>query len=304
MIQEFENRLAVVLGDGLEGPFANRVFAAGLEPDDTAAKIRLGAIRHQPWLPDFGSTRSERVPGNQDFRRVLRLSVDVSLEIVAAAGEGRSQRRAGSDNLLYLLELPGMADGTLLETQNDQGFLIEALKLVDASLPLEESPGNLSKITVNALGWFWPAGQAGEAGVAIAETHIRTSNMEIQLIPKRPEILAGGPAIDLTLQIRGSGFRLIDGQSPAALGLEFLALELAGAQGGPGLGTLQGDTQGANGLVLVNVDQEGRASLTYTPPAQPGKDLLAISLAQGGVPANEKRPGKTLATLELNAGAP
>jgi len=304
MIQEFENRLAVVLGDELEAPFGNRVFVAGLEPQDTSAKIRLGAVHHQPWLPDFGSTRSERVPGNQDFRRVLRLAVEVALEIEAGAGEGRSQRRAGLDRLLYVLETAAMADGTMLETQDDQGFLIEELKLVEASLPLEASPEKVTRVTISALGWFWPAGQAGEMGVAIAETHIRTSNMEVQLIPSLPELLAGGPAVDLTLQIRGGGFRLADGQPPAALGLEFLALALAGAQGGPGLGTLQGDEQGLDGLVLVSVDNDGRAILNYTPPAQPGKDLLEISLAKGGGLPAEKGPGEILATLELKVGAP
>lgn len=304
MIQEFENRLATVIGDQLDAPFSDRVFVSGLEPQDTGARITLGAIGHEPWFPDFGSAKSDRVPGQQDFRRVLRLIVTVVFQITAAQNEGRPQRRSGCDALLFLLEDPSIVDGSDLETELDQGFFIEDLKIADAALPLVDQPNQPTQVTLKARGWFWPAGQPGQAGIAIEATHIRASNMDVQLLPSKPEILAGGPTVNLQLHIRHTGFLLQEDQPPQALGLDFLALDLRAAGGGPGLGGLQGDAQGVESLILVVVDNVGLASFSYTPPAQPGEDILLVSVAKGGLAPTDKNAGKVLAKLSLLIGTP
>lgn len=299
MIQEFENRLAVVLGNLLSAPFKDRVFAAGTEPSDNQAKILLGVEEHKPWLAEFASSKPERVPGQTDFRRILRLETSVTLAVIAADGQGRPQRRAGFDQLLYLLEEPDMADGSSLVAPGDQGFFIESMKLGSSELPLSQVPDQPNGVRLTARGWFWPVGQVGQTGVAITQTHIRAASLDVKLVPQLPDLVAGGAPVTLQLQLRDTGFVLSENQAPQALGVDFLALVLRAASGGPGDGQLSGDALGTAGLVLVNVASDGLATFTYTPPAQPGEDILHVSLAQGGAAPAEKQAGKTLTKLSL-----
>lgn len=304
MIQEFENRLAVVLGDQLAAPFADRVFVADQEPGDNGVKVLVGAVHHQPWTPEFGTTQHEQIPGQQDFRRVLRLAVEVAIQVKAASDQGRQQRRQGLDQLLFLLDQPTIRNGSDLATIADQGFFIDELNTIDSQLPLVNNQDTPSEIRCLAKGWFWPAGQPGQAGIAIQETHIRANTLNVELVPRIPAIVAGGPAVNLGLHVRHTGFVLEQDQQPQPLGLDLLALNLRAAGGGPGQGALQGDDLGLGGLTLVTVSASGIANFAYTPPAQPGEDILEISLAKGGAAPAEKHAGTSLGKLSLSIGAP
>jgi len=304
MIREFENRLATYIGSQLTGDFEDRVFVAGAEPQDALVKISLGAIHHEPWFPEFGSSKAEQIPGQQDFKRVLRLCVEVAFRVAAAQGQGRAQRRLAMDALLYLLEDKEIAEGSAFETDQDQGFLIDEFKPSSSALPLLETVEAPAEIYCKAKGWFWPAGMAGQAGIAIQQTHIRSETLRLELLTQNPLLLAGGDPVELQLKLNHTGFLLQADQSPQQLGLDFLALRLRAANGGPGLGSVAGSAQGANGLAITAVNASGIASFTYTPPANPGKELLLVNLTTGGLSEAEKTAGLPLASLSLKVNAP
>jgi hypothetical protein len=144
-------------------------------------------------------------------------------------------------------------------------------------------------LLVDAEGLFWPRGVAGQTGVAIREVDRRVVVLPLVLLPSRPAITAGGPAVDLDVRVP------LPADSALPFGTLVARLERPG--GRPGAGALTGGTDGKNGARLLTLSA-GRASLRYAPPAAPGFDLLVVSLDDGAQGA-----GVELGRFRLDVGA-
>ncbi|HLF78901.1 MAG TPA: hypothetical protein VJB57_15590 [Dehalococcoidia bacterium] len=282
MISEFEQRLADVLGTRLPPPFTGRVDRPpGQDPADGPV-ILLGVQRATTLDPDIGSRRPELAPGSNDHRRVLRLSCSVGIEVRPADGEARAQQLLGLDALLYELDAPDMLSGGALVEDGDTGFVIQTMRLVEARAPLlpsaPEAP--VFGLTLEADGWFWPVGVVGQAGIEIGEIRVRGVALPLFLLPDNLRLVAGGDAVELTLRVPPlASLRLReDGINPMAFGR--LAVGLFDAGGRPGAGTLAGGAAGEGGVRLFDV-VNGEATLTYTPPAEAGADVLVVSMEDG-----------------------
>jgi hypothetical protein len=293
VIGDFEARLAEVLGGLLPAPFRGHVeVEPGAGAGGGAAPRVLVGVRGAAVLgAQFGSGRTPRVvPGAAEPRRVVAARVTVRLRVEPASGAGRAQQLAGLDQALYALDAAELRDGSALATDGDPGFLIHELKVSQALEPIDaaqvDSPPML---LVEAEGLFWPRGVTGQAGVAIREIDPRTVLLPLALEPAQPRLTAGGPAIDLTVRVALP--------SGSALPFGALVVALARPGGRPGAGTLAGGTDGTGGARVLTVSA-GQARVRYTPPAQPGTDLLVIALDDGA-----RGAGLELGRFKLEARA-
>ncbi len=278
MISEFEQRLADVLGARLPAPFAGQVK---VPPGPTSANqpvILVGVEQVECVEPFLGSQRPEVVPGAPTQRRVLRLQCQVNVQVKAAQNKGRPQQMSGLDALLYILDAPDFRDGSALVQGGDPGFVIHTMQIVEMNAPLDPSAADALPVgvTLRADGLFWPVGVIGETGVAIGEVRIRGVVYPLEISPAKPSLVAGGPAVELTVRVQTFGTL----RRPATLtGLPFgqLAFTLRGPGGRPGSGALAGSTDGVRLVSLA----DGAASVTYTPPAEAAVDELVIALDDG-----------------------
>jgi hypothetical protein len=283
VISEFELRLANVLGGRLPAPFTGRVDLPPGPAAGNAPRILLGVISAEPVEPDIGSRRFELTPGAPDPRKVARLRCSVELEVHPAQNSGRAQALAGIDACLVAMQAADMQDGSALAGgAPDPGFLIQSLRLGGATTPL--SPGNPPhgpvRLDYLAEGWFWPVGAPGQTGVQIGEIRIRGASLPI-LVSPLPEMEAGGTPVDLILSIGGpAALRLTASPAPPPLPFGRLALALFAPGGKPGKGTLSGGTAGVNGIRLADL-ADGKATITYTPPAESAVDELVIAMDDG-----------------------
>ena len=281
MIAEFEQRLANVLGGRLPAPFTGRVavapgFSAGNQP-----RLLIGVRSTEPIAPDLGSQRPEAAPGADDPRRVLRLRCLVGLECFAGGNGGRAQQVQALDAALYALDAPDLRNGSALAASGDPGFLIQEMRLLGSTAPLD--PGGAEEpvgLTLAAAGWFWSVGVVGEAGEPIQEVRLRGGLLPISLRPEDPPLVAGGPEIDLTLRFGPLGLlRLADPPLPPQT-FGRIGASLIGASGGLGAGTLSGGEAGAAGIRLYPLT-DGQATLTYEPPDEATVDTLVVALDDG-----------------------
>ena len=265
MIAELERRLADVLGAQLAPPFAGQVRAASETP--APGPSMLVGVRHVERVDDqLDSRRREVVPGDTRQRRVVRLRCLIDIEVRAGAG-GRAQMLSGVDDAVYLLDRDDFRHGGALAAPGDPGFLVDELRLVDGTIPLEPDDDAPVAIRLAADGWFWPVEVAGQAGVAITEVRLRGVTLSLAIDPARPLLAAGGPAVELTIGVRATG--------PTPFGS--LALRVEGPGARPGAGTLSGGAPGASGVRLLEL-VEGVARVTYTPPAASAVDELVVAL--------------------------
>lgn len=284
MISDFEQRLADVLGARLPTPFTGRVDVAPGPVSGSGPEILLGVRQIEYAATDMGSRRPEVVPGSDDRRRILRLRCTVGIEVHPHSGQGRQQQMQGVEAALYVLDAPDLRDGSALVEEGDQGFLIQEMHLIESSVPLD--PGDTDappvEVTLGAEGWFWPAGEPGEAGIQIGEVRLRGAVLPLEITPPRPRLIAGGPAVDLTLRVGATGpLRVSDPDTPLPpLPFGALALALVDAGGRPGAGALSGGTDGEGGAHLVTLT-DGSATVTYTPPAEAATDVLVVALDDG-----------------------
>jgi hypothetical protein len=283
MISDFERRLADVLGTRLPAPFAGRAAVAPDPIPGPGPVILLGVRQAEPAEADMGGQRPEVVPGSGDRRRVLRLRCSVDIEVHPSASEGREQQMQGIDAALYALDGPDFQDGTALAEEGDQGFLIQEMRIVESVVPLDPEAEDASPVglTLSAEGWFWPIGEAGEAGVQIGEVRIRGAVLPLEIAPAAPRLTAGGAPVELTLRLGTAGpLRLGDQAVLPPLPFGSLALALFDPGGRPGAGTLAGGTAGAGSAHLVEL-ADGAATFTYTPPAEAATDVLVVALDNG-----------------------
>ena len=278
MIADFEQRLAEVLDELMPAPFAGRVqVAPGDVPDDEPA-VLLGVTRAERLPDDLGGTPRALAPGADEPRRVVRLRCTVTLRVRPGDDEGRAQQLAGLDAALYALDEPAFRrGGALAGGDPDPGFLVHDVSVLEGLAPLDPAdPLATVALSLRAEGLFWPPGLPGQTGAQIGVIRLRGAVLPLEVIvPATAELVAGGPAVTLTIRVGSVGTQVLeDGEPLAASGFGRLALSLRGA------GTLQGGAAGSNGARLVVLD-DGSAEIDYVPPAAAGRDELVVALEDG-----------------------
>ena len=280
MISEFEQRLAEVLGAKLPAPFTGRVNVAPGEAAGAQPQIVVATSRAEPLLTELSMHRPEIVPGDLEPRSILRLKCVVDLEVRAGTSENRRQQMKGVDALLQLLGQEDFRLGKALAvTSGDPGFLIQQVQLLETNAPLNAVPGAApTGIRLGVEGWFWPVGVAGITGDLITVIHVRGVALPIAVQPARPQLVAGGPAVELRVNIGADKTLRWDGKPvpPSPLPFGRLAFTVVLPDGKPGLGTLAGGAAGEAGVRIVLV-HDGTATVTYTPPAQAVTEELVIA---------------------------
>ncbi len=299
MLAEFEAQLADYLGARLDPPFAGRVDVAPGTAADDEPTITVAVTDARVLAPDFGSTRPEVAPGADDPRRVVRLDVDVRLEISAADDAGRAQVVDGVDALLYELDGPGArTEPTLASPADDPGFVLERLDVRSAAVaPAEGAP----HVELNAVGWFWPPDAPGITGAPIAEARVRTIARPVDLAPWPLRLRAGDGTVTFTLTMAAVGTTVLDGAAIDRDDFGALAVRLVDAGGRPGAGALTGGAEGPLDSRIV-VLSGGTTTVDYTPPTDAAADHLIVAVAR---PDTGDGPdvGVELARFSLEVGA-
>jgi len=281
MLTDLEQRLAAVLGDRLPAPFGGRVRVAPDTPPGAGPSVLVSVGRAVPVAQDFGSVRPEAVPEPPDRQRVVRLRCTVEVVIEPGGGGGRSQVVDGVDALLYLLDGEDLRSARALVEAGDQGFLLDALLLEEASprsRPDDTAPPHL---TLRAEGWFWPVGTEGEAGVEITEARLRQVRLPLAGDGVPVSIAAGGDPVELRFAPALTGTLRVQEEGTEAGPFGPLAVRLLGEAGGEGAGALTGGDEGPGGSRLLEVSGEG-ATATYTPPGEAAVDRVLVHLVEGG----------------------
>lgn len=266
-----------MLGTRLPAPFTNRVQVAPGSSSAASPRVIVAVTRAERIDPEIGTRRPEVVPGSADRRRVLRLRCTVGIEVEPQTGAGRAQQLRAVDAALYALDAADFQSGEALPDAADPGFFIQDLRLVESVTPLDPTEKDAAPVgvTLRAEGWFWPVGEAGEAGVPIGEVRVRGVGLPVAVAPERSTLVAGGPPVDFTVTVGSSGPVRVDGDLPP-LPFGSLAFALEGTDAG----TLSGGSAGADGVRLVDV-VDGAATITYTPPAAPATGELVVALDDG-----------------------
>jgi hypothetical protein len=271
MLRELEQRLADVLGDGLPAPLAGAVAVA---PGGSASQVLVSIRRAEPAPGDFLSSRPERVPGADGSRRVLRLRCDVALDVRQRQGQTRDDQMSAFDTLVYFLDAPGIRSGRALDGgAADPGFFLHGLTIRTSDPPVT--------VGLDAEGLFWPVGLAGETGDPIARIRTRMVIEPLLFDPPLPRVVAGGPAIDLSIRV-GAGGAAMDVLADGVEGRPFgdAILRVTDAGGRPGAGVLSGGAAGPNGSRRVPF-AGGTLTFRYTPPAEAVIDMLHVSFDDG-----------------------
>ena len=291
MLSDFETRLANLLGSELPVPFAGRVRRRGTQdPSGNGPVVRLDVTGVTPMEPDFGSVRPEVVPGSNDRRRVLRLSATVGIE-VEPQGNDRLQQMAGIESILYEMERPAMRTGAALVEPGDQGFLLDNLVVQPSTF------GEAPEIDLAAQGWFWPVGEAGEAGEAIRTALLREFRLPVSL-DVAGSLSAGGSAVDLALRFGTTATMGISADSASTAPFGAVALRVRDAGGATRAGAIVGGRPGPEGTHLIDVGPDG-ITASYSPPSDPGTEVLSL-LAYGSDEDNNEHLGVEIVTFDLD----
>lgn len=268
MLSDFETRLADVMGSRLAAPLAG---AVDVSPGRDASRLILGVTSVQRLDDDLLSLRPELVPGDVAPRRVLKLRCTVELDAKLPNGGSRADQMQAIDGALYLLDDGSMRNGSALlpGDNSDPGFLIRSMT-VSGGIPPQS-------ISVEADGFFWPAGTPGQSGPAIQQALIRSALQPLLLDPQPAALIAGGLATDFTISFGTSGTTTLaaDGIQNSAYGS--LGISVVDAGGRPGQGTLTGGAAGPGGTRIYAVTN-GSAAFSYTPPAQAATEFLVVTL--------------------------
>ena len=277
--------MANALGTRLAAPLAGSVDVA---PGRNNARVVLRVRSAAPLEHDLLNLRPERVPGAVNRRRVLKLRCELTLDVRVPPGGNREDAMRATDEILYLLDSPPFADGSVLlpASDADPGFLIQRLRFTQSEPPL--------LIVVEAEGFFWPVGVAGQSGPEIVEIRLRQALRPIRLAPSRPPLVAAGAPVDLNIEFGATGTYGVQAQDEVAL-LPFGSVVAAVVDEGgrPGAGGLSGGAAGPDGSRVLTVEN-GVATLRYTPPAQAAVDHLIVRLEN-----NEGGPGIELGRFRL-----
>lgn len=285
MLREFELGLANALGARLAAPLAGNVDVA---PGRDVARVVLRVGHAEPVEHDLLNLRHERVPGGANPRRVLKLRCQVQLDVRSPEAGGRDAAMTAHDQTLYLLGSSEFADGSVLlpADDSDPGFVIQRLRLLDSNPP--------ASILLEADGFFWPVGVAGQAGPEIVAIRLRQALRPLRLSPSRPPLVAAGAPVDLNLEFGTYGTFGVEADGAVdTLPFGTVMAAVVDAGGRRGAGALAGGAEGPDGSRLLAVEN-GVATLRYTPPAQAAVDHLIVRLEN-----NEGGPGIELARFRL-----
>jgi len=175
------------------------------------------------------------------------------------------------DEALYLLEDNSLRDGSALlpGDNSDPGFLIRSMT-VTASMPPQS-------ITLDADGFFWPKGTAGQQGPQIQQARIRSALQPLLLDPQPSHLVAGAPATSFTITLEGTGTTGLTAGWIQNSAFGSLVVSVMDAGGRPGQGTLSGGADGPAGARIYSVT-DGSAAVSYRPPAQPATEFLVVKL--------------------------
>jgi hypothetical protein len=281
VISEFEARLADALGTRIGAPFAGLVDVAPGQDPGNGVRLAVGVVDAQVVDPDLGSRRGEVVAGDSAPRRTLRLRCTVALEARMKTIDRTLQLRA-LDAALYALDEADFRNGRVLADGTDRGFVIHELQLASVAMPLAPEAENAGPVALRltATGLFWPVGVKGKAGRVIDEIRFRGGVLPLEAVPAEPVLVAGGPAVPLTIRFGTAGMVLTKA-GVAKLPFGTLAVTLVGEGAKPGKGTLSG---GEDGIVpeirLLSVIDDA-ATVTYTPPAEAVAEELVVAFDDG-----------------------
>lgn len=300
MLVDLEQRLAQVLGQRLPAPFMGRVTVAPDSPPGPGPELRVAVGSATPLDPDFGARRSELTPGTPLPRRVARLRCEIVLTVDASAPGGRAEQVEGVDALLYLLDAPDFRNADALTAPGDPGFLLSELRVVSADLSPTLANDSPAVLVLRAEGWFWPVGEVGAAGPAIAEAHLRQLVLPVNMVPAEVRFVAGGGPVDLRFEVGAAGTAVVSQGGVVTAAFGRIAASLEGPGGTPGAGTLGGGQAGIGGARLIAVT-DNSATITYTPPAAPASDRLILRSVTRN--AGETHFGPQLAAFDLIVAA-
>jgi hypothetical protein len=292
MISDFERSLATLLGARLPSPFNGSVVVAPAPQNPAAETIVVGVTSAVPATAAFGSQLPQQTPAVAGTHRVLRLDCTVTMTVVPQGD--RALQANGAQQLLWVLDDPEVKAGRALSDGTDQGFVLDQFGITSMTVPLDPEatpvlppgpagspPGATVAVTALASGWFWPVGTTGAVGIAIGHVLVRGISLPVLVSPTAPRSAPGGDPISISVRVDAS---TMDVSTPtgAAGSLPFTALiaTLAGEKGAAATGSLTGGTSGTNTLRTYPVS-EGSATVTYTPAAVAGNDVLSIALDDG-----------------------
>jgi len=243
--------------------------------------LLLVSVGHaEPAPRDFLASRSEQVPGVDGARRIVRLRCELALDVRLRQGQTRDDQLSAFDKLLYFIDAPAFRSGRALDGGDaDPGFFLHVLTLRACDPP--------AAVALDAEGFFWPVGVPGQTGEPIEHIRTRLIAEPILFDPPLPRLVAGGPAIDLSVRVGAPGAMEIrrGGVDPRPFGE--VVLRLTDGGGRPGSGRLQGGADGPAGGRRITLS-DGAASFTYTPPAQSVVDILHVSFEDGEGGAGEE----------------
>jgi hypothetical protein len=286
VLREFENGLANALGTRLPSPLAGNV---DVTPGRDVSRVVVRVRAASPIERDLLTVRPERVPGAANPRRVLRLRCEIELSIRVPDDETRVEAMTGHDAALYLLGSPAFADGSVMlpTDDTDPGFVIQQMGLIQSTPP--------NSIVLQAEGFFWPVGVAGQSGPAILAVRLRQALQPLRLAPERPVLAAAGAPVDFNIEFGGASgtFEVETGGAVSRLPFGSIVVSVVDAGGRPGAGALTGGADGPDGARVLAVEN-GVAALRYTPPAQAAVDHLVVRIEN-----NEGGPGVELARFRL-----
>jgi len=276
VISDFETRLAQTLGTRIGAPFTGRVDVAPGPAPDASVRVILGVVSAQIVDETLGN-RAEVLPGDPLPRRAVRLRCTVALEASMATPD-RAQQMKALEAALYVLDDAELRTGKALADGTDLGFVIHELQpsTVIATLHPEDEEQPRIAVQLVATGLFWPIGVQGKAGDPIGEIRLRGGIVPLEIAPSNPRLVAGGPAVELTVRFNTTAFSIQEDKLEK-MPFGSIAVTLAGPGGKPGKGTLGGGVDGAPATIRIVQVIDNAATVTYTPPASPTTEELVVA---------------------------
>lgn len=300
MLRELEDRLATLLGADLPAPLAGRVQVRPGAPNGDAPAAQI-AVRHvTPVSPDFGDIRTEIAPGDPARRRIVRLSAEIDIRLSSGGTDARDTRRQALDDLIYFLDAPNMRSGEALRDAGDAGFLLDSLHISAANYaPALNDPVG-ADLTLTAVGWFWPVGEVGQDGPAIAEARITQLVYPLGADPDPARFVAGTNGVVLSFAFSSVHLMSLRADGPGNVNVQRIAFQVLSADGSAGAGELTSGRDIGGGIRVRNL-ADGEVRIRYRPPAAPAQDRLILRLVREG---ETDHFGPVLMELPLMTEAP